>query len=204
MFVGVSAISKYIEASKKDAYVSTIRSYISAAKSGISTGKYKVRYQMGFYGDSEFESTLVCKLPPVRTNIYKKFTLIPLSIIDVEKKKSPYKKDIKDGFVIILNDGTYDSKTGRVEDKYVYAFAGVDTANNGVYNFVAETDLNRNSIKTSSTLPTSSSLYLFKNNFKGYLSNMNITTMSGTNNDNSGTTYGISGFGTYMLYSICR
>ena len=202
-FVGVNGITKYIGTAKKDAYVSMMNKYISTAKSDINSGKYKVRFQMGFYSD-DIENNLKCKLPPAKYSSYYNFTLIPLSIIDLNKNKSPYKKNINQGYVVILNNGSFDVTTGEENNKYVYAIVGYDAGNNGIYNFVKEADLSKDSIKVGKTIPTSSDLYKFNNKFETYLDDMTITTTSGTNNESGAIRISIGGYGTYQLYSICR
>lgn len=123
MMVAVPAVTKYIERSKKDAYVDTAKSYINSA-----------RYMLL---NDEFD----CNIPTLTTegSIYIDFTTVD---IDQGGGTSPYNKKFKTGYIKVTGQGS-----NAASPKSVYSIAMVDAGENGIASYTDEKDLDRNSIK---------------------------------------------------------
>ena len=141
MMTAIPAVTKYIENSRKDTFWQTAKSYIDAARTSLLNGEYGV--DAVFVPTAEVSATTIedgqpCEVPPAG-----KVTLIPISIIEMEKGKgkSSFNRDMTDGYVLVVNEGT------STKDKPVYYFAGVDKGMNGIDIFTSESALGRSKVK---------------------------------------------------------
>ena len=153
MMTAIPAVTKYIENSRKDTFWQTAKSYIDAARTPLLSGEYGVAAQF-VYTEAEVSSTKIeagqpCEVPP-----YGKVTLVPISIIELEKggNKSSFNRDMSNGYVLAVNEGT------STKDKIVYYFAGVDKGKNGIDLFTSESALSRSAVKKGTANSSSSTL----------------------------------------------
>ena len=149
MMTAIPAVTKYIENSRKDTFWQTAKSYIDAARTSLLSGEYGVKTQF-VYTEAEVSTTTIedgqpCEVPPAG-----KITFIPLSIIDMEKGKgkSSFNRDMTDGYVLVVNEGT------STKDKPVYYFVGVDKGKNGIDSVTSESALGRSKVKKGNATAT--------------------------------------------------
>lgn len=125
LLIAIPAMNTLVENAKKDAFVSTAKNYISQARYEALQGEYE--------------------LPGLG-----KYNVVPIQNIELEKgsKNSVYDKAWKDNlaYVVIVNEGSIDATTGEAKDKFVYYFAAVDVANNGIA-LTEENTMERDDVK---------------------------------------------------------
>ncbi len=135
MIVAIPAVTKYIERSRKDAYVDTAKAYINSARYSILNDEYN------------------CQLPTAGNSV-----IIPIqSVVSGKKKdnveidqgggKSPYNKDLSltESYIRVTAESGNDSDGTT---KYTYSIAIKDTSNNGIEE-TAEKDLHRSKVGKS-------------------------------------------------------
>ncbi len=124
MAVAIPSMTRYIENSKKDAFWQMARTYINSARYGMLNDSY----------NSSTVANSGCSLPDPG-----KAVVIPIGIIELEKgtDTSAWNKKLEDNYVVVENTGSV------AKPKYVYYYAGLDTAKNGIPTFVSENGLKR-------------------------------------------------------------
>ncbi len=136
MAVAIPAMTQYIENSKKDVFWQTAKMYVNSARYGLLNDEY-----------------VNCPLPATG-----EATAIPTSAIQLEKgsKNSGWNKEMKDSYVICVNEGESDEKP-----KYVYYYAGRDAGSNGIKSYTQEDQLKRSAVSkgdvTTIPVPTEGS-----------------------------------------------
>ncbi|MBO5138237.1 MAG: prepilin-type N-terminal cleavage/methylation domain-containing protein [Bacilli bacterium] len=165
MMTAIPAVTKYIENSRKDTFWQTAKSYIDAARTPLLNGEYQVK-KSNFTGIAAGDD---CDLPPAGTktsssNVHY-YTSIDIKDIDLEKGKgkSSFNRTLGQsagqGYVLVVNKATIDSTVSPAvtnpKDNIVYYFAGVDSGNNGIGTFTAESNLKRASVKKGNASKTS-------------------------------------------------
>ena len=149
MMTAIPAVTKYIENSRKDTFWQTAKSYIDAARTSLLNGEYGVKTQFVMTAAEVSTTTLEdgqpCEVPPAG-----RVTIVPLSIIEMEKGKgkSSFNRDMTDGYVLVVNEGT------SAKDKVVYYFVGVDKGKNGIDQFTSESALGRSKVKKGNATAT--------------------------------------------------
>ena len=151
LLVGIPAITRTINNSRKDAFVTSAKSYIAGARNGIDSKMFKVAYAnqaiyTSFFTDTANSTTqtqakaLYCKTPPAGY-----FTLVRIEDIENEKNvtTSPWKASWQAGYVAIVNTGT------ATNDKLGFYIALVDKKKNGIDKFISEDSLSRKDVKYS-------------------------------------------------------
>lgn len=119
LLIAIPSMNAIIEGSKKDAYVSTGKSYIQTVRFQAIQGDYELPSPGGY-------------------------TVVATDLVELESgsKRSPYDQDMKNEFtyVLIVNAGT------SLKDDYQYYYQSVDNRGNGTNGQIAENSLDRDSI----------------------------------------------------------
>lgn len=188
LLIAVPAVSNVLENSRKETFSQNGKSYINTARNGIINGSYVAKKPTTLAGEK-------CSLPKQGT-----YTAIDISALKNDKgnSKSPWGASIEEvtegsesyrGYVIVVNITNTHDGTGT-NDKYIYFFAAVDAAGNGIDQFIDEASLSKKYVKKGNANQDQNTNYK-----KNLLSSNPITITAGKYKNE---------LATYDLYMYCR
>ena len=184
--IAIPAVTKSIEDSRKEAFVSMAKTIINQAKNALTTDSLTISQV-----SNDYKGILnnQCQLPPKG-----RYTAISITNLQGDKsiKKSPYGRSLEKeslawdrGYVIVVNTETESS------NKYAYFFAAIDSGKNGIDQFIEEGELSKKYVKAKTASVNNNENY--RKNFLASNSSTKIQITQGKYKNNK-----------YSLYALCR
>lgn len=138
MVIAIPAMTRTIDNSRKDAFMSNAKTVISSVRYSLLNEEY-------------YQGTTLCSMPKANAAVVVDASPSK-EFVEYDKggKTSPWSKAMSSAQVVVVNEGT------DASPKYVYYYWGKDTDNNGINKLVKEDTIKRSDVGKGTVTATAS------------------------------------------------